>query len=183
MRTLDFEVLACQALRGLHTPERRLVVACLESYAAAGAGGGWVLREEDRAEARAKDVEDMRELLLRLGARLGYRVAEADVVVWETPAGSGFRFRVQPTAAVGGWLSELPVQGDAIVLPGGRVSLLAEKERRDPRLRAWRAAGGRIVKFRHVRRLAADTSLVPGNFVERMEIDPAEREDPQLPLL
>jgi len=60
---------------------------------------------------------------------------------------------------------------------------VAEKERRDPRLRAWLSEGGRIVKFRHIRRLAAEASVQADNFAERLGIDPTQREDPQLPLL
>ena len=69
------------------------------------------------------------------------------------------------------------------VLPGGRGPLVAEKARRDPRLRAWLQAGLHLVKFRHVRRLAAETTLTRDNLDERLALDPIHESDPQLPLL
>jgi hypothetical protein len=59
---------------------------------------------------------------------------------------------------------------------------MAEKSA-DLRLREWLAAGGRLVKFRHIRRLAVEASVDADNFAERLAIDPTQREDPQLPLL
>jgi len=69
------------------------------------------------------------------------------------------------------------------VLPGGRGALVAEKARRDVRIRAWLEAGNCIVKFRHVRRLAGDDKLRPDTFAERLPLDPVEHQDPQLLLL
>jgi hypothetical protein len=53
----------------------------------------------------------------------------------------------------------------------------------DPRLRAWLQAGLRMVKFRHIRRLAAETTLSLDNLDERLALDPIDEADPQLPLL
>jgi hypothetical protein len=39
------------------------------------------------------------------------------------------------------------------------------------------------MKYRHVRRLAAETTLTVENLAERLAIDPPEHQDPQLPLL
>jgi hypothetical protein len=39
------------------------------------------------------------------------------------------------------------------------------------------------VKFRHVRRLAAETTLTRDNLDERLALDPIDESDPQLPLL
>src|SRR5512136_1393979 len=90
-------------------------------------------------------------------------------------------FRVRTDAAFGQALRDA---GEVIhVLPGGRGSLVAEKARRDPRLRAWLQAGLRLVKFRHVRRLAAETTLSLENLDERLALDPIDEADPQLPLL
>lgn len=72
---------------------------------------------------------------------------------------------------------------EAVVIPGGRAALVAEKARRDPLLQAWLEATPRVIKFRHVRRLAEDTTLDRDNLLERLVLDPPGREDPQLPLL
>jgi hypothetical protein len=69
------------------------------------------------------------------------------------------------------------------VVPGGRALLLAEKARRDPRLHYAVEDASRLVKFRHIRRMADESTLTPDNFLERLSLDPLGEQDPQLPLL
>jgi hypothetical protein len=180
---LDLEIRVCEQLRGMQSPDRRMVLACLESYAVPEAEGGWRLRPEDRADGRRADLLEIRERLERLGAKLGYQVSGQDGVIWEERGRPAYRFHVQGTAAIAVALEAAEPSIQIIVLPGGRAALVTEKERRDLRLRAWIGAGGRIVKFRHIRRLAEEASVHAGNFADRLGIDPTEREDPQLPLL
>lgn len=126
---------------------------------------------------------EIRELLQQLGVRLGFEVRAGEEIAWEDSPRPGFHFRVQDRASLAVVLGGPLAQPHVVVLPGGRASLIAERARRDPRLRNWLAGGGQIVKFRHIRRLAADASVGPHNFSDRLGIDPPEREDPQLPLL
>jgi len=103
-------------------------------------------------------------------------------IAWLDSRGQAvYAFRVRANAGLGGLLS---AEGPPaiLVLPGGRASLVAEMGRRDPRLRAF-LERGRVVKFRHVRRLADEATLTPDNFSERLALDPPEHRDPQLPLL
>jgi hypothetical protein len=180
---LEIEVAVCERLRGLLSPDRRLVLACLESYAVEGPPGSWTLRPEDEAVRREVDLREIRSLLAGLGERLGYQVDARDGVTWEERGRLAFQFHIQETAALAALLEASPPSAQVVVLPGGRASLAAEKERRDLRFRVWQSQGGRIVKFRHVRRLAEEASVHAGNFADRLGIDPAAREDPQLPLL
>jgi hypothetical protein len=180
---LELEVAVCERLRGLQTPDRRLVLACLESYAVADPRGLWTVRPEDEAGRRQIDIEEMRSLLGGLGERLGYEVEERDGLTWEERGHVAFHFHIQETAGLSGVLQASPPKAQVVVIPGGRASLVAEKERRDLRLRMWQSEGGRIVKFRHIRRLAEEASVHTGNFADRLGIDPAAREDPQMPLL
>lgn len=178
----DLEVRVCGELRGLKTPDRRLVLACLASYAVQEDDGLWELREEDQAEVRASDIGQIRETLRSLGKKLGFRVSGEQFVTWGNATGLELHFRVQDTASLGGYLRGGPAR-EVVMLPGGRAALVAERLRRDPRLRVWLSGGGRIVKFRHIRRLASDPSLTAENLPDRLGIDPPEHEDPQLPLL
>jgi hypothetical protein len=180
---LDVEASVCDRLRGLLTPDRRLVLACLASYAVEDSEGRWRLRAEDEPERRRADIQEIGSLLSTLGERLGYNVEATEGVLWRERSRIAFHFRIQETADMAGLVEGPPASAQAVVLPGGRASLVAEKERRDPRLRRWQAEGGRIVKFRHVRRLAEEASLSADSFGARLGIDPAQREDPQLPLL
>jgi hypothetical protein len=160
------------------------VAACLSSYASEEEPGHWRLRPEDALPARQSDLSDVRRQVEGLGGQLGYEVRSTGFIQWVKPDGEAqFVFQVQDTAAIGEALAAGVTPARIVVLPGGRAALIAEKERRDPRWRAWLAAGGRVVKFRHIRRLAAESTLQPANFDSRLGIDPPEHADPQLPLL
>jgi hypothetical protein len=200
--TIDQEV--CRFFRGIQAPNRRIVLACLRSYALQSSENArWKLREEDRAEARLRDHQEIEDLLLAIGRRLGFSV-NRDPVRWDA-AVQMFRFHILETAAllveVPGLLQsigaeevrsqmeaptaelEVPRVSDVCVIPGGRSALFAEKVRRDPRLGLWLESGGRVIKFRHVRRLADETTLNIDNLDDRLAIDPPEHQDPQMPLL
>mgnify|MGYP001570230595 FL=1 len=183
----------CEALPGLLTPDRRLVLACLRSYALPEPGGAvWHLRAEDQWEARKVDCEEIVDLLAELGRDLGFAVDGKDPITWrDESAGKEFLFWVDETAKLGVAMRRQLASRDspekrrieAVVIPGGRAALVAEKARRDPLLQAWLEATPRVIKFRHVRRLAEDTTLDRDNLLERLVLDPPGHEDPQLPLL
>jgi hypothetical protein len=184
-RLVDFDREACAAFPGILTPERRWVLACLRSYAEQPEDSEmWVLRGEDAPQARLRDQEELRELLTDLGLRLGHRVETAQAeVIWEAPLGGRVAvFRIQPTSALGPFVADASPEL-TFVLPGGRAALLGEKARRDPRMRGWLQSGTRLVKFRHVRRLASELTLRPDTWRERLALDPMAEQDPQLPLL
>lgn len=210
---VELERQVCDALPGLSTPDRRIVMACLRSYAWRDSDNGlWHLRDEDQPKARLEDCEDILNLLASLGSRLGFRVTQGNPIGWrDEQIGESFSFTVEPTARMGVALqrssaaplaaspqpaglferpSETEVRPPAqagtnqwIVIPGGRASLVAEKSRQDPRLREWMRHSGRMIKFRHVRRLAAETTLDRSNLLDRLTIDPPGQHDPQMPLL
>ncbi len=95
----------------------------------------------------------------------------------------GMAFYITVSAVLSGALPIRPPLAQGwIVLPGGRARLLAYKLRRDPRLRALAEQRWRFVKFRHLRRLAEDESLTPGNLEHLLSLDPLENSDPQLSL-
>ncbi len=177
---VDREV--CRQLQGLATPDRRLVQAALESYAEEDEQGAWHLRAEDRGKARQQDLLQIRSHLVEIGERLGFDVSGQDPVLW-TRDETRLAFSVVESAMLGE--AAAPVEDPVLVhvIPGGRASLLAEKARRDPRLRELLQAGQMVIKFRHVRRLASDTTLNRANLMERLALDPPEHQDPQLPLL
>ncbi len=175
----------CEQFPDLLTPDRRWVRACLESYAELLPDEGtWRLRKEDDPALRMEDCAEMRELLTALGEQLGFEVEPGERVAWVTAdGGQAHRFAIQETSAWGHPRLE-PEFGELIfVVPGGRSGLIADRTRRDPRLKAWFESGVRVIKFRHIRRLATETTITAANYMERMAIDPPEHADPQLPLL
>lgn len=185
MTDLQLDDHICQSLPGVLTPARRVVMACLRSYAVyLEERGLWRLRTEDEPEARAQDCSEMLQLLNDLGRRLGYQVQGEDPLVWYDDMGRRIHaYHVRETAELSEMVSEGTMPETRIVLPGGRAALVAEKARRDPRIQDWLQEGTRVVKFRHVRRLASEMTLSKENLPERLAIDPPEHQDPQLPLL
>ncbi|NIM95258.1 MAG: hypothetical protein GTO18_16290 [Anaerolineales bacterium] len=171
-------------LPGLLTPDRRLVERCLQSYAELEVQSGlWFLRPEDQLEARERDRAEIEELLFGLGERIGFNVGEDVQVTWRDDRGEEiYRFYIQDTATLGSALAE-ETRPLTIVLPGSRSFLVMEKARRDPRLNDWLKGAPRIIKYRHVRRLVAETTLNLETLHQRLTIDPPEHQDPQLPLL
>jgi hypothetical protein len=182
----EVEEEVCQQFPGLLTPDRAFMRACLFSYATeeTDSGGRWILREQDLLEARRADREAVLQLVMELAARIGYHPSGNDPVRWRDAGGREvFVISVRETAAFGDLLEGPAADRAVAVIPGGRGALVAEKARRDPRLENWLRDGSRVVKYRHLRRLAEEATLKPENFVERLAIDPPGREDPQLPLL
>jgi hypothetical protein len=174
----------CEAFPGISTPDRRLVMACLHSYAQRRGDGLWILRPEDYEDVRTSDAMEVNDLLRQLGATLGYSVPTEEPLRWNTFDGeAAYTFRVTEMASWGWEHSDPDESPLTMVIPGGRSVLVAEKARRDPRVREWMESPGRVIKFRHVRRLASDASLSTSNLAERIAIDPPERQDPQMPLL
>jgi hypothetical protein len=182
---VDVDDYVSQAVQGLNSPDQRLVLTCVRSYAIEDAAKGiWVLRPEDEPGDRDADCKEIRRLLVALGERLGYAVELAQRLIWrDETGGQAFTFGVQESALLGSALEVLEDAGLIFVLPGGRAALVAEKARRDPRIRSWLQEGIGVVKFRHIRRLHAETQLSRANIMERLAIDPPEQHDPQLPLL
>lgn len=169
---------------GFLSPDKRFVENCLQSYAVLHPDGvTWHLRQEDDLEARQRDKEEIRDLLVEIGTKMGFNLKGEDEIIWNDDEGiPQFRFCIQETARLGGALlpSEYPL---TFVIPGGRAALVMAKVRRDPRLAEWLKSGLRILKFRHIRRLATETTLTRENLNQRFTIDPPEHQDPQLPLL
>jgi hypothetical protein len=169
---------------GLYSPDRRFVEICLRSYAEKiMETGQWSIRPEDHQQWREKDQQEIIQLIKNLGERLDWKVEGENPIQWRDAQGDlGYRFRVQEMAALGRALDpeDHPL---TLVIPGGRSAIILAKARRDPRIMDWIGHGTRVVKFRHIRRLEAETTLNRENFDRRMAIDPPDQHDPQLPLL
>lgn len=181
---VELDIRVCETLPGLATPDRRLILACLHSYGQRQGDGHWTLRPEDFADARSADCKEVHVLLRQLGESLGYAVPEDDPLRWINPGGAvAYTFRVSELASWGWEHMAMDEKTLTMVIPGGRAALVAEKARRDPRVRDWMQTTGRVIKFRHVRRLLTESGLTITNLAERIAIDPPEHHDPQMPLL
>jgi len=180
----------------LFTPSRELIHECLASYGVEHPPGSrlWQLRPEDVPSTRRADLESMKGLLSGTGARLGYQVELIEtedgrsILKWIEPGGQAAgEFFVIASAMLGSVVfsrsgDDFPARR-TIILPGGRARLVEYKLNHDPRLRSILQESWRLIKFRHLRRLADDLSLKRENLDQLLDLDPLANRDPQLPLL
>ena len=174
----DLEIALNTELPGLLTPSLGLIQAVLASYASE-VDGAWTLRPEDTPAARRTDLETAAQSLVSLGARLGYTLQREGenqrLIQWMENGQTIYNFNLLASAVVERLLRKNPIPpvNNFLVLPGGRAGLLACKLERDPSLRSivehWR-----ILKFRHLRRLAGLIGLTRERFEKEFSGDPIE---------
>jgi hypothetical protein len=168
----------CAAFPGPQTPGRALVLACQHSYAYKLESGQWQLRPEEAPASRAQESQAIQAELRALAARHGFSVAGANPQEWRDESGRTiYLFAVITSAVFSTHVLGAPGPAERrfVVLPGGRAGLAGFKLRRDPRLRAAMAAGRwALLKFRHVRRMAADAHLTQTTLASALLEDPVE---------
>lgn len=190
----------CRAFPELLTPPRDFIQECLNSYGEQTAPGSnqWHLRLEDQPAARRADLAQIKSLLMAIGERLGFKIQvgktdDAPGWVYWLAAGQmqNYSFYITASALLSQAVlrrADVETATDAllrpaVVLPGGRANLVQYKLRRDPRLLVALQSGWRLIKFRHVRRLAEDPTLSRENLEAMLDLDPLENRDPQMALL
>ena len=167
------------------------------------------MKPQDNPQNRRADIQEMGALLERIGHKLGLKVIrektpkimntpnQRDVIIWQDPSGAiRYRFYLIASTVFGSIVFQSDsavsyhVEGETdlpkrniIVLPGGRARLLEYKFKLDPRLKAAIDLGWRLVKFRHLRRLAEDPSLRLEFLDNSLGLDQFEDRDPQLKFL
>lgn len=170
----------CAKFTGFCTPERDLVLACLESYARAE-GKQWRLHDQEASEARRADVNAARTALLRLAERLKLHSEGENPLLWRDEKGTlRYAFHLAASACVSRFVYNSPIESDrcVLVLPGGRAGLLDFKLRRDPRL-ADAFSGWHILKFRYLHQLADHEHMDDALFTRLLDGDPLQREPVQ----
>ena len=174
----ELELALNNELPGMLTPSLGLLRAVLASYASE-TGGRWSLRPEDSPSSRRLDLEQAAQALASLGARLGYTLQGDEknprLVRWLDNGQALYHFHLLASAVVERLLRQDPTPAGQrfLILPGGRAGLLAYKLERDPGLRAL-AGHWRILKFRHLRRLAGMNGLTRAGFDQEFSGDPIE---------
>jgi len=172
----EIEVSINQKYPGLYTPQLNFVSNVLTSYAIQ-TDNGWVLRPEDSAKLRKKDLKNMTSLLETLGKRLGYQVAHSEnnyqAILWLDNGSVIYSYHIKASAVIG----KLITQGAAskvvccLVIPGGRAGLLSYKLDRNPALKSF-AQKWQILKYRQIRSLAEDKTLTRQDWIDKMGSDP-----------
>ena len=174
----ELDALISPHFTGLITPSTEILEMCLASYAVKNEAGIYELNPADTPTAREDDVNDIRELLLELGERLGFEMDADDHLIWLDKNGQpAHRFYVTPSANLGEIVLTKPP--GMIVLPGSRARLAVYKQQENPWLSEV-LENWRFLKFRLVRTLANNEQLTPENITEQFELDPLTYESPQM---
>lgn len=180
---------------GSLTPDGEIIAACLHAYANEVAPGRWRLRSEDRLVAREAERQEIVGHLLAIGERMGYRARawEPFDVAWFEGRRLHTAFLVRWQAALGDTISAAKIgalgsrgreAGLYLVIPGGRSALASFKLARNPLLQqGLERAGCGLIKYRHVRQLAAEPEVDEYALRAVVGLDPiVEREVMQIPL-
>ncbi len=175
----ELEVSLYTHLPGLFTPSLGIIRDILTSYATES-NGRWHLRPEDSAPIRHADLKAAGHALESLATRLKFTTLRPEgthrLLLWQEKGKPAYAFYLLASAAAGQILREnpYPPERSLLVIPGGRAGLLACKLRRDPSLeQIWRG-GWRVLKFRHLRRLAETSSLTRERWARELSADPIE---------
>jgi hypothetical protein len=190
----------CTEFPGLFTPDPDLVQLCLESYAERDPNNPqiWQIRTQETPSIRRLELNAARDLVVKLGNRLGFQVESPDDAgkihppnsqtpyLWTDERGeTQYAFYILASAVVGGVLlsGNTAPQRSIIVIPGGRAKLVLYKLHKDPRLQLEVEKGRRFLKYRHLRWLYDNPSLTQKNFDEQLNLDPLTETPTQMRLL
>ena len=176
-------------LSGPLTPDLALILTCIESYSVQE-GQVLRLRSEDDPLQRAAELKALRQDLIELGKKLGFRVKHRGKwdVRWLEEGKEAYVFDVSSTASLAHHLlARRATDAGAqrcLVLPGGRSHLATFKLQHNPRLveivekEEWQ-----FIKFRLLRHLVAEEALDRHALKTVLGLDPiAEQEAAQIPL-
>ncbi len=165
---------------------------CVESYGKSSLPGNrtWELSPQEASRKRRSDLAMMANLLVRIGQRLDYSTSQAlpdtRLITWSDSTGEvKYAFYLVTSAVVGRIASRRDYPPDRcwIIYPGGRAALFAYKLKTNSRLKWNLEQGWRLVKYRHIRRLAESQTLDRLNLDEQLTIDPIAQKDSQIPVL
>jgi hypothetical protein len=183
----------CEIFPGLLTPEMSLVETCISSYAEVNfqESNLWKLRDEDHPQNRRLDLLEMRDLISRMGKKMGFQTKTMidknnPIVCWQTHGEEKeFLFYIQASALLSRFLlnPEHLRNNSYLVFPGGRANLLDYKIKHDPRLELVINSGVKFIKFRNLRRQAENESLTIHSFDALLSGDAITRSETQIPLL
>ncbi len=181
-----------QSNPGLLTPGAETIRVCLDSYAEkmTSQPNLWRIKPGEQPSHRRDDLREITDLLEKMGVDLGFRVKEktplngVQVLTWAESTGEQVAFYISASALLNKILLSEPRSPQRwIVIPASRAELILHKLRQNPPLAEYFDQGWNFLKYRHVRRLAEESSLTRENLTERLALDPLTSDEPQLPLI
>ncbi len=188
----DFEDRINHFHPGLNTPGCEIIQLCLHSYAVPTGKdpAGWQLKPSEQPGKRREDLQEIEALLQGMGKAAGLvprkqaPLGSVRILTWEEDAEVQFTFFISASGLLNRILFNYPTARNPwIVLPASRAELVLYKLDQNPPLAKVFEESWNFLKYRHVRRLAAEGSLTRSNLHERLALDPLTADDPQLPLI
>ena len=174
------EMRACKEFPGLLTPSHSLVQAVLNAYAGEdGERPGVRLRSEEEKRERQTDLLEMRQLLFNTAGSLGFAADENEegIINWKNNAHETvYRFYLTIYCNISEIVAHSALENNCqqvIVLPGSRSRLISFRLREDPHLAGALANNWHILKFRHLRLLAARENLTLNLWENLLDRDPS----------
>jgi len=158
----ELERTVFRKLGGQNTPECENLRLCLESYAdeEPDAAGVYRLKSPENQAAREKDMAELCDILETCGRKFGLAVKrDANTIAWEAENGDcRYLYFLLADTGFSKYVldASLPASANKVlVLPGSRARWLIFRLRQDPRLEAALEGKWIILKYRHLRWLAA----------------------------
>jgi hypothetical protein len=182
----------CQMMPGIAPPDILIIRECLHSYGEEifPESDQWAIQKGDHPGKRRGDIEELKNILLELGDRLGFTVNADDnstpTVYWVGDKGENdYSFFLSASAILGKYLVGYPPPRNKsfIVIPGSRSNIIVYKLEHNMYLKQIVDQGWQFIKFRHVRLLAERSILSKDNLDEQLALDPPTYSTPQIRLL
>lgn len=158
----DIEKSCCEYFSGNLTPSHELILAVLESYTQESDGEEYLhhLRTGENTASRQKDIEEARDLLMKISNNFGFKSVEPEkrTLLWQDKGNSTiYQFFLKTSCDISTLILKASEDNipKVIVLPGSRSRLIAFRLREDPRLAKSLEGNWHFLKFRHLRRMAA----------------------------
>jgi hypothetical protein len=177
IRHLD--ALLCKQFPGWLTPDWAWIEACLESYAIKDGSGKWRLSELELPQKRKQDLTQVEAELESLANKLFFKFHGVNPWNWEDSEGAiQYRFYGLASSMIARHVLTGPGPDSVrkvLVIPGSRIKLLLLKLRQDARLEES-LQGWHILKFRHLKNMAARSEMSREIFENMLDSDPMSNE-------
>lgn len=188
----EIDTLVCQSLPGITPPNLSIIQMCLLSYAQRDPIDNelWAINSGDHPEKRRRDIQELSQLLFKLGDNLGFHSEPKNnlhnVVFWRTDDNrAAYTFIISASAILGKYILDMPdLDGKSIiVIPGSRSNLVIHKLNLNQHFQKLIELNWQFIKYRHVRQLAENPNLTRNVINEQLLLDPLTYAKPQMRLL
>jgi hypothetical protein len=150
----------------------------------------WTINSGDHPEKRRHDIQELSQILIKLGKNLGFRSdlknSLHNVVLWRNDENkAAYSFFISASAILGKFILKIPdLNGKSIiVIPGSRSNLVIHKLNQNQYFQNLIEKSWQFVKYRHVRQLAENPNLTRNIINEQLLLDPLTYAKPQMRLL